>query len=152
MKKLRYDKLLDVVKTIGAKYFSYDYSVGCDNLDEKLLTDAENGGAFGFMADDRKEFYNIYCARRRKGSKIGHILYMNFNSEKTIVDKLFPSKKMLVDNGYGYAQNSLLIPIAWIHRLFNVIIREKKNYNDNKQAIHRSSNRLEMMKELDMID
>ena len=60
MKKLRYDKLLDVLKTIGAKYFSFDYPMIYENEACKLLTDTENGGCFGFMADDRANFYKMY--------------------------------------------------------------------------------------------
>ena len=59
IKELKYDKLVETIKTIGGKYFGLDFEVTEEALAEKLLDDTEYGGIFGFEADDRGQFYKI---------------------------------------------------------------------------------------------
>ena len=151
LKKLKYDKLIDVLKSVGTIYFGYDYPVCDKSLTDKLLTDMENGGAFGYSADDRTNFIELYC-EKRASSKTQQFIYSKLRSEQNIFFKLFPPKEYLVKTGYGYAKNSVLIPFAWINRLFNIAIGRVKNYDENKIAAEKSNKRLEMMKELGMID
>lgn len=151
LKKLRYDKLIDVLKSVGTTYFGYDYPVGDNSLTDKLLTDMESGGVFGYSADDRANFNNLYCARR-SSSKTKHFIYSELKSEQNIFFKLFPPRRYLVKAGYGYAKNSLLIPFAWVNRLFNIAVHRVKNYDENRVAAKKSYKRLEMMKDLGMID
>ncbi len=152
LKELKYDKLIDVIKSIGAVYFGYDYPV-CDKaLMDKLLTDTENGGTFGYMADDRANFYDMYCAKRTQQSRMKHAVYMSLNKERNIFARFFPNQRYLVNNGYSYAKHTVLVPFAWINRLFDVALRRKREYGANKAAGERASKRLEMMKELGMIE
>lgn len=152
LKKLKYDKLIDVLKSIGTVYFGYDYPL-CDKaLMDKLLTDMENGGVFGYTADDRANFNNLYCARRTQNSKIKHFLYMSFHGESNILLKLFPPKRILIKRGYQYARYTVLIPVAWINRLFDIALHRTKRYKDDKATKERTDKRLEMMKELGMIE
>ncbi len=151
LRKLRYDKLINVLKSVGTTYFGYDYPM-CDKiLMDKLLTDMEKGGTFGYLADDRTNFIDIYCAKRAS-SKTQQFVYSKISSEKNIFFKLFPPKWYLAKAGYGYAKNSLLIPFAWFNRLFNIAVRRIKSYDENKMAAEKSNKRLEIMKELGMID
>ena len=148
MKKLRYDKLIDVIKTVGAVYFGYDYPAKYPDLAEKLLTDAENGGAFGFKADDRANFHRIYCEQRRKRSEIGGW----FRLKMLFIKKLFPSRVGMMSRGYNYANHTILLPFAWAHRFFNLAVKQTKETEYNKTAMEKSYKRIGMMKELGMVE
>lgn len=152
MRELRYDKLIDVIKTIGAKYFGFDYPIENEELAEKLLTDIENGGTFGFLADDRANFCEMYCARRRNWSKRRMTLYMWFKNEQTIFNKLFPNRRGMLSRGYAYAKNPVLLPVAWIHRFFDLRFHPEKNHSGVKSNSAKTEKRLEMMKDFGMID
>lgn len=149
LKELSYDKLMDVLKSIGAVYFGFDYPV-CDRaLMEELLTDMENGGVFGYMADDRTNFYSMYCIARSKGLR--HRLYFGFNREDLLIGKLFPSKADMLVRGYRYASKGWLLPVAWCHRLFDLALKRSRDSAKDDSALKRTRKRLEMMKRLDMI-
>lgn len=152
MKELRYDKLIDIIKTIGAKYFRFDYPIKHKELAEKLLTDIENGGTFGFLADDRANFSELYCARRKSWSKKRTTLYMWFKSENTIFEKLFPNRNGMLIRGYAYAKSPLLLPIAWAHRFYDLRFHPDKNRSGANPDLEKTEKRLEMMREFGMID
>lgn len=152
MKELRYDKLITIIKTIGAKYFDFDYSIENEELAEKLLTDIENGGSFGFLADDRVRFSEMYYARRKKWPLKIAKLQVLFKGEKTIFNKLFPNKDGMMFRGYKYAEKSLLLPIAWVHRFFDLCFHPEKNRTESGTDLEKTKKRLEMMKEFEMIN
>lgn len=152
MKELRYDRLIDVVKSIGTLYFGYDYPVYDKALADKLLTDAENGGTFGFLADDRMDFYEMYCSRRTNWSPLRYWFYKWFVKDENTFSKVFPDKSQMLKRGYTYAKHTVLLPVAWIHRLFNLAMHRRKESTEHASAVNKSAQRLEMMKELNMID
>ncbi len=145
---LKYDKLIDVVKTIGAKYFGFDYEIKHGDLAEKILTDSEKGGIFGFEADDRANFYEQYCKNRTTMSKAKYKVFMSLKGERTIFDKIFPSQKMMVHvYGYKFAQKAILLPVAWVWRLLRIILKK-----DNKKSAQEGNGaRIKLMRDLGMI-
>lgn len=153
LKELSYDKLLDVIKTIGAKYFGFCYEIKNEDLAEKILTDSEVGGIFGFETDTRKNFYDSYCEKRTTMSKYQHKLYMSVNSELSIFDKFFPSQKVLVGvYGIEYARNKWLLPVAWMHRNCKIIARKiTRKKIPQKQDTAEFKDRMQLMRDLNMI-
>lgn len=151
MEKLNYKKLIDVVKSIGAKYFGFDYPICHEDLMEKLLTDMENGGTFGYLADGHQIFYSLYCERRNKSSKAGHRIYMALFSERSVFSKIFPSAEYMERAGYDFAGKGFLLVFAWVLRWVHIAFRVKKGKNDT-QSRSKALSRLEMMKELGMIE
>lgn len=153
LKELSYDKLVLVIKTIGAKYFGFDYEIKNEDLAEKILIDSEEGGIFGFSTDTRKNFYDSYCEKRTTMSKYQHKLYMSVNSELSIFDKIFPSQKVLVGvYGIEYARNKWLLPVAWVHRTCIIISRKITGKKaSQKQVSTEFEDRMQLMQDLNMI-
>ncbi len=150
LKELKYDKLIDVVKSVGAKYFGFDYEIKDEGLMRKVLTDTEIGGIFGHSTEDRKGFFGEYCKRRTTMSKTKSKLYMFIRREGGYI--WFPKQKTLVNvYGYRYARYKVFLPIAWIHRYVDVILGKRKPEvtADETQAFE---NRMNLMRELGMID
>lgn len=155
LKELKYDKLIDVVKSVGGKYFGFDYEVKNIELMDKILSDTETGGIFGFSTDTRKNFYKTYCEKRTTMSKKQYKIFWLLKNEHSIWDRLFPNQKMLITkHGYAYAKNKLLIPVAWINRYIDILTgRRKKIYkhlpsSDNTEF----KERMQLMRDLGMID
>ena len=152
MKELKYDKLIEAVKTIGAKYFGMDFDISEEKLADDILNDCEAVGLFGSVKEKKSNVYEYFCSSRQNVSGIKLKLLFAFKSETTIFSRFFPSKRVLMKKGYKYAQNSFLIPIAWIHNLYNYILKKdiykKEKYVDDELTISRKT----LMKKLDMID
>ena len=147
LKKLRYERLIDTVKTVGAKYWGFDYPMPDESLADKILSDSEQGGIFGFGTDERNGFYKAYCKQRhRKSLQSKYIL--NAKAESGIFRKLFPSRQSMRQRGYR-AKGFLGLAGAYIHRMFMLLIRH--GGIDNKSSSG-CGERLKLMKELDMID
>ncbi len=146
--ELKYDKLLDVIKTVGALYFGFDYPVSHKELAEQILTDSEEGGVFGYSTDKRIGFYYAYCEKRTEMSKLRYRIVKWFKAERTILNSIFLSQKDLIKLGYSYANHKILIPIGWIHHIFDVVFKKKQKPVSQNEAF---SKRMEMMKKLGMI-
>lgn len=148
LKKLRYDRLIDTVKTVGAKYWGFDYPMPDEILADKILSDSEQGGIFGFGTDERNGFYKAYCKQRhRKSLQSKYIL--NVKAESGIFRKLFPTKKSMQQLGYN-ADNPVRLGGAYIHRFYRLLTKGRLK-PENKSSSG-CGERLELMKELDMID
>lgn len=152
IKELSYDKLLDVIKTIGAKYFGFNYEIKDEELADKILTDSEIGGIFGFSSDSRRNFYESYCEKRTTLSKYQHKMFMSMNNEFSFFDKLFPGQKILV-NVYGikYAKNKWLVPIAWIHRNCKLVAKKVVWKKESQKNNIEFTERMNLMRDLNMI-
>jgi len=149
LKQLRYEKLIQVVKTVGAKYWGFDYPIAEEELAEKVLKDSAEGGIFGFSTDTRFNFYDAYCSRRTDMSKYRYQLYKWSKSERSFFDKVFMPKKDLLDLGYTYAKNTILMPVAWVHHIIDVLRRRKSEKNVKNEPFEA---RMQMMRDLGMID
>ena len=150
LKELKYYKLIDTVKSIGAKYWGMDFKLVDQRLMEDLLNDTEKGGIFGYATDERKGFYNDYCAKRSNLSRRHFNLLSDIKSESSMLKRLFPSKTGLINFGYSYARLSILVPVAWLHRLIKssykkFVLPDDTSENDN-------SKRMNLMRRLGMID
>ncbi len=152
LKNLKYDKLIDTVKTIGAKYFDFEYEIKNEELAERILLDTEIGGIFGFSTNSRKNFYANYCKKRTSMSKYGFKLFMMTKDDRGLKSRLFPGKKILVEVlGYKYAKHTILMPIAWINRLFDVVFKRRKT-TVSKQMNEEFAERMKLMQDLGMIE
>ena len=148
MKQLRYYKLIEVVQTIGAKYWGFDYPIKYEDLAEEILTDSEEGGIFGFDTDSRRGFYNIYCKKRSENSLKSKALKA-VKKEAGLKNRFFPSQSILLRNEeYKYAKNKILLPIAWTHRLFRAVMKRTVK-NKKSDGVEK---RLKLMRELNMIN
>lgn len=150
LKELKYDKLIDVVKSVGGKYFGFNYEVKDEELMNKILTDTEEGGIFGFSAENRGGFLTEYCKKRTVMSNASSKIYVAVKREGGYT--WFPSQESLINSyGYKYARYKILIPIAWIHRYIDVILGTRKPQID-KRNTDSFVNRMQMMRDLGMID
>lgn len=150
LRMLRYDKLVDVIRTVGAIYWGFDYPQREPILADKILTDSEEGGIFGFNTKERNGFYQMYCAKRCE-SAIKSKAVLLLNSERRIKHLFFPTQEILLrQKEYSYAKNKLLIPIAWVHRFIMNIIKRVRKITTIRETTP-IDNRLNMMRELNMI-
>lgn len=147
MQALGYEKLIDVVKAVGAMYWGMDFPKEHRKLCEELLTDSEEYGLFGHNSDGKNGFFTVYCERR--GGKMKNEAVQFFGGERSRMRRLFPKAQGLIERGYKHADNKLLYPFCCIHRLFDksfeMIFGKKKRENPQVEK------RLDMMKELGMI-
>lgn len=147
MQALGYEKLIDVVKAVGAMYWGMDFPKEHRKLCEELLTDSEEYGLFGHNSDGKNGFFTVYCERR--GGKMKNEAVQFFGGERSRMRRLFPKAQGLIERGYKHADNKLLYPFCCIHRLFDksfeMIFGKKKRENPQIEK------RLDMMKELGMI-
>lgn len=152
LKKLRYDHIFKVIKSIGGKYFGFNYSIEDEDLIEKIIDDTEDGGIFGQTIKDRKDFYKTYCSKRTNMTENQFKIFFATNDERNIFKKILPSKKDYI-NIYDikYAKHIVLMPVAWFHRIFKIISR-KHNEKINPRNLDKFNERMELMKELGMID
>lgn len=152
LKELKYDKLIDVVKSVGAKYFGFSYEIKEEALMEKVLTDTEEGGIFGHQTDKRKMFYDAYCEERSEMSKYGTKIYMAVKKETGSLSWWLPKQETLIKAyGFRYAKCKLLVPAAWVHRYLRVFWRKWTARNKPKRTPEQES-RLNLMRELGMIE
>lgn len=146
MKQLRYYKLIEVIQAIGAKYWGFNYPMKHEQLVDKILSDSEEGGIFGFDAMCRNGFYSEYCKKRCSGAKAQTLMY--FKSEVNFIRRLFPSKAHMMMHGYTCAHCSALLPMAYIHRMVDKLLKWDRTRKSNESGI---AERLKLMRELGMI-
>lgn len=152
LRDLKYERLIKVIMSIGAEYFGFGYEKVDDELMQEILDDTEKGGIFGYSADDRQNFYYAYCAKRTRWSQARYRLFLWFKSETTIINKLFPSQKKMLERGYKYARYRFFLPVAWIQRYIDIMIEKFKPGIHKKAVSDGFHKRMELMKKLNMID
>lgn len=152
LKELKYDKLIEAVKSIGAKYFGMDFEITEPKLMDELIDDCESSGLFGMNSKGKSNIYYDYCRQRKSVSKLKLKMILWFKDEGSLFNRLFPSKKILVNHGYSYAKQNFLIPVAWCHHIFDAILRKsnKTQIADHEQSL--KTQRTNLMKNLEMID
>lgn len=146
LKELRYEKLIKVVMSIGAKYFGFDYEITDEPLMFRILDDTEKGGIFGFSAHDRKDFYNEYCSNRSNLSKLRFNTFVSTKGEMPFIRILFPKKKTMERLGY----KDKFIAVSWTKRIFRTLTNKFSSKPDVRKG--GIDARMDLMKELDMID
>lgn len=151
LKELKYDKLIDAVKSIGAKYFGMDFEVNSQDIIDVLLEDCEKCGLFGSCSEHSTNVNNAFYQRRNVVSAFKLKFLYYFKSEHTIFKRIFPSQKTLIKMGYKYAKNKSLTPFAWIHKLFDFCLKRNKVRNEILNTdVH--NERIETMRKLSIID
>lgn len=146
LRQLRYEKLIKVVLSIGAKYFGFNYEVVEEDLMLEVLDDTEQGGIFGFSSTDRNGFYNSYCKRRATGSKIKYNIFYMLKGEGTFLRIFFPSKRNMHRLGY----DDKILFVAWLKRFYGVLFKKRpSNVEAKKSGI---AARMVLMKNLNMIE
>ena len=150
--ELRYKKLIDAVKTIGALYFGMGFEVSEKELAKKLLEDCESVGLFGVNSEAVTSVYRDYCHMRKSvsSSKLRFIFW--FQDEQSLFNRLFPGKKLLIKKGYAYAKHSWLVPVAWIHHIFDAILRRSGSSSEKQDNDEQKNERKQLMKNLGMIE
>lgn len=163
MKKLRYDVLIDVAKTVGVKYwgFSFErYNEAEEEVIEQFLTDMEKGGVFGGNDSKRAETYARFTQRRKKLSPSEYKKYSTTNMDRTFFHKLFPNREFM-KKAYGMKDDRFLSLIsAHIKRAFNIIrnlITRKKDFNtymygESKEVSLQVKERIDLFEKLGIID
>lgn len=163
MEELHYKKLIDTVKTLGAKYWGMAF----ENLQEtdkeivnKFLEDVEKGGVFGMNDVKRRETYFIFTQRRKKLSEKEYKKFSLTKMDKTIYQKIFPDKEYMI-RGYGLKKPyGIWLFGAHIKRWFGIfcnIVTGKKNvetylYGRGKETSEQANERIELFEKLDIID
>lgn len=154
LKELRYDGLIDSVYYIANKYFGFSFEVKNNNEDlaGRLLTDCENGGIFGQSREELGS-YKEYCYRRSGISKNTLRIFLLFKSETGIISRfLLPQERLISEYGFSYARYKVLLPVAWIHRLFTISKRKKQRNVSSGASKGVVNERMKLMKDLGMID
>jgi len=152
LKILRYDKLIKTIMAIGNKYFGMNFENAEDEYMELILNDCENCGLFGSNSVYSTGVIHQFYAGRNQKSSLKMKFWFWFKAENSVFSRLFPSQDELVQNGYHYSHNKFLIPVAWIHRFFKRIFSRKKNSKIRSANPELISRRIEIMRNLSVID
>lgn len=119
--ELGFEKFMNAIYTIGNKYFKMDFECEAENP-EDILSDMDEGGSFGHNDIERTRYK----------AKLLNNLYGKSESEirKSTIAKVirlaFPSKRFLIQKGFlKEKSSSFMIPIGWIRRLADVLLRGK---------------------------
>ena len=154
MKKLKYDVFCDAIFKICVHYLgmkevllSKEYEQY--NLNEALLEDILTAGKAS--GDDAEAWASTdtlsrYLMRdtQAASSPFSQKLHMIFPTPSELKDKFSYAKKY-----------KILLPIAWIHRFFSAISYSrycKKQGTSSNDAYNKINHRLELMKDLEMVD
>ena len=166
MQGLKYDKFINVLYHIGVRYLNFiseDFDLYAveNEIVEYTMNEIMEAGTFGLEDQKRKEFYKTYTRER----------FHSFHSsdyskyiEKTLIGKkskiIFLSRER-ISIRYPYVKKRvLLLPIAWIHRLFDFaicLLKGKKKLEDYKTFENKNEQsdfvqkKMSLIRELDMI-
>lgn len=154
MKELKYDVFCDAIFKICHHYLGMKNTLLLPEykkypLNEALLTDILAGGKeTGANAENwaATDTLSLYFMRNTKATA-------NHSSQK--IHMLFPAPSELKDK-FSYAKKyKFLLPIAWIHRIIGAAsyaIYCKKHGTSSKDAYSKIDYRLELLKDLQMVD
>ena len=154
MKKLKYDVFCDAIFKICVHYFGMNSSLLCEDykqygLNEALLEDILTVGKKDGDASEAwagTDTLSRYLMRdtQAKATGFSQKLHMIFPMPSELKEKFSYAKKCV-----------LLLPIAWIHRFFSAFCYSqycKKQGTSSNDAYNKINYRLELMKNLEMVD
>jgi hypothetical protein len=165
LETMKYRKLMNTVLNamITACGFSQEDFIGFETQEEKaisaLLNDLEAGGWLGYKEEDRKDSWYIYNRIKYTENKtsFSYWCYMIKRNANIYKQSIFPTKPSLERN-YPYIKKvALLVPIAWIHRLFLGVWRLMRGKIDtgivlhNQQVSSKENSREELFKLLNIM-
>lgn len=132
---------------IGEKYFTFEPQKACYPEEfrrlavdeEDLLSDMLEGGVLGKASLSRAHSSNITLqatAANKKGKKAKNML----------IKTIFPSKKYLIKR-YKYLEKyPILLPIAWMSRIFGYLGETDKDNNAPDKAMEIGTKRVQLLK------
>ena len=128
VKELNIEKSANVLIALSKEYFNTPVEIGF-KLDESLKNQLEdvmlNGGVFGFAISDHGTTRLIRSINSNE--KAGFT-----SSFKALISMIFPPKKYLY-NTYKYSDKChLLLPVAFLNRLFDAVFKRGKS---NSKAV-----------------
>lgn len=162
MSELKYQKLIDIVKQVGIKYWGMEFkdiSTVDDTTIDEFLTDIEDGGIFGYSEEGRSSSYNTFVMKRKKITE-EEFKKVSLNMEKTLFRRIFPEREYM-KRTYPVGNNSIyMLPISHIKRYFTIV----KNLATGKASVEQyiqkdintndtvSDRRVELMQNLEIIE
>ena len=166
IKYLKYEKFMDVLYTIGIQYLGFreeDFPpfIRREAQAEQVLDEIMEAGTFGFSNVQRKDFYITYTEERfQRFKKEDYERYMKAWRHESIWEIIFLDRKRM-EKKYPYVKKSvMLLPIAWIQRIFYLILAilsGKKKTNEYTHAVNKNEQsdfvqkKMALIRELDMI-
>lgn len=163
MKELQYDKLIDAAKSVGVKYWGFEFeNFTCvdDDLIELFITDIEKGGVFGGNDGARSETYAQFTKKRKKMSAAEYKKYSISNMDKTLFRKIFPEREYM-KKSYGMKKDNLFsLLAAHIRRIKSIvgsILSGKKElqqymYGEGKETTQQVKERIRLFEKLNIIE
>ena len=122
IKVIEAEKIFRGVLYAAKKYFEYKTDEDFSDVDEQYV---DRLMEYMLMAGVYGEMENAYIldARSAQGDKLVRV--------KNYISKMFPSVSKLSDK-YEYAKkNHWLVPVAWLHRIYNIVFKERHSVSDN---------------------
>ena len=166
MKHLKYEKFMDVLYTIGIQHLGFreeDFPpfVRREAQAEQVLDEIMEAGAFGFSDIQRKNFYITYTEERfQRFKKEDYESYMKAWKHESIWKAVFLDRKRM-EQKYPYVKKTaILLPIAWLQRIFYLIasvLFGKKRVKEYTHAVNKNEQsdfvqkKMSLIRELDMI-
>ena len=153
MKLLHYEKFLDCIAEICKEHLNMLKDIPItgsvteemkDHLIEDVLGDKDTSGNV-----DNYETINFLETYFMRSSAVKKSKFQQRRKQ------ILPLPSELHER-YSYARKCpLLLPVAWVHRIFffaDYAIRGKKKGKNGTEAMKQSQNRLDLMKEFDLMD
>ncbi len=166
IKEMKFNKLMECFIGIGREYFKMqeerlpEAKYDRESFD-RLVEDVFKGGTFGKAVKSRRGFMQLYSMQLLKSRNYEDPeKYMKQNFAIPLKRKIFPLFEDLVYR-YPYIQeNKRLLPLAWIHRWFDLclsVVKRKKSVKSFTEIYTADENdkeneeRIELMRELNLL-
>lgn len=155
------------VERLGYGKFAYDFFVLCIQylgMDDSIIKDYRKdiGSELIFLLNDLLEGGVVYKDKNAKWQILGMMTPYFVGEKTTSSTKLrrkmqvaFPKRKDLPEE-YSYAiKIPVLLPVAWIHKLVNYLIKYHKHKNDwytINEKLNVAERRISLMDSLDLLE
>ena len=151
LQELRMEVFWNGLVERGREYLGYSYEkahypaslqkmhVNCDHL----LLDLLDSGIYGDSTAERKHSSNITLAAAESGKK---------DTVASMKASLFPGKDYM-KRGYPWLERyPWLLPVAWGMRIVGYLKNKRKNSKEEPSGVEIGMNRVELLREYDIID
>lgn len=141
LKETNFFKLIQTTMLIGNKYWGMDFDI-CDNDEgamEALLEDVFIGGVFGKEEKGRLSVYKDIVRLKNSMSEAQANEFTRKYVNKTTFEKVFASKKEL-EKRFKYVKGRVwLLPVAHVHRWWEILMKVIFKKASVKKLIYESS-------------
>ncbi len=139
IKELEAEKIFRGLLFAAKKYFDYKTADDFSDVDEEYV---DRLMKYMLMTGVYGEMENAYILDARTAE--GNI----WTKIKNYVLKMFPSSSKLSDK-YEYAKkNCWLLPVAWLHRIYNIVFKEGHTISDNIKDMKSASDTVNFQLEI----